>query len=736
MAMVIDLSSSPEPSTPVDKRTRSARCQGRPSRKPRTTVVTEVIELSDSEDDAPRERTSPVNRRPLIRNEDVLVASNVPGPSNGEAVAGVLRPELLGHAVSEPGPSQHPPLRQDPVVPLFYPADEDRERSPPMPAVATPPPHSFPEAAPLPLSPPASQSAPAVDPTDEYVASVLEIVPDVQPAHVLGLVEQFIKTHPAQVVELILHALFEDPSYPKIDKKGKRKRTEDEADGAVRGTPKPKIDYANKDREYNCGRHYFELSLGQLMLDFPRIPKPHIRTRLLDNKFYAVSYFALVEDLKQNPLPFKMKLTDSVVSGKGKAKHDPEFDKERQWVLLRNQEIAASNDATLMDEQEYEDTGDGIECGCCFSSYPFDHMIQCPETHLFCKTCMASYASNLLGEHNPNIVCMDQSGCKLAFPESELQRFLSPKLLDLYQRVKQQKEIEAAGLENLEECPFCEYKCVIDNEMEKLFHCENAECAAVTCRACKKPDHLPKSCKEVEEDKHLDAQHVVEEAMTRALMRNCPKCKKAFIKEMGCNKMTCPNCHTVSCYICRKIINGYDHFSNQPPSHKGPRDTLKCLLWDAVEQRSDEEVSAAAKRALEELKRERPDVDGKNIKVDLPKSPKKARAVPAPAPHAPMGADPFGGLNAYHQEIHLRGRVMAAPAYFNDAWRAHANAMEVQARGMQDAERALRELERRRQEIDAMVRGMRIPEPIAPAIPARPPPVPVHAHQLRRRRAR
>lgn len=116
-----------------------------------------------------------------------------------------------------------------------------------------------------------------------------------------------------------------------------------------------------------------------------------------------------------------------------------------------------------------------------------DQMIQCPEAHLFCKSCMTSYASNLLGEHNPNIVCMDQSGCKLPFPESELARFLSSKLLELYYRVKQRKEIEAAGLENLEECPFCEYKCVIENEMEKLFRCENAGCSAITCRLCKKP---------------------------------------------------------------------------------------------------------------------------------------------------------------------------------------------------------------------------------------------------------
>ena len=113
-------------------------------------------------------------------------------------------------------------------------------------------------------------------------------------------------------------------------------------------------------------------------------------------------------------------------------------------------------------------------------------MVQCPEAHLFCKECMKSYVSNLLGQHDPKICCMDQSGCKALFPESELCRFLDTKLLSLYYRVKQTKEIEAAGLEGLEECPFCEYKVVIDNPDEKLFRCENDDCGVVSCRACKK----------------------------------------------------------------------------------------------------------------------------------------------------------------------------------------------------------------------------------------------------------
>ena len=121
-------------------------------------------------------------------------------------------------------------------------------------------------------------------------------------------------------------------------------------------------------------------------------------------------------------------------------------------------------------------------------------MVQCPETHLFCRSCVCTYAENLLGSLDANIVCMDQSGCKAVFPESELRRIFPEKLLGLYDSIKQRKEIEAAGLENLEECPYCDYKVVIDNPEEKLFRCDNNECGAVTCRMCKKPVRTISMC--------------------------------------------------------------------------------------------------------------------------------------------------------------------------------------------------------------------------------------------------
>ncbi len=99
---------------------------------------------------------------------------------------------------------------------------------------------------------------------------------------------------------------------------------------------------------------------------------------------------------------------------------------------------------------------------------------------------MIQYAETLLGAQNHEIKCMDQSSCQELFPQSELERFLSGRLMDLYLRIKQRKEIAAAGLSGLEECPFCEFKVVIENEHEKLFRCQNEECLSVSCRQCKK----------------------------------------------------------------------------------------------------------------------------------------------------------------------------------------------------------------------------------------------------------
>lgn len=65
-------------------------------------------------------------------------------------------------------------------------------------------------------------------------------------------------------------------------------------------------------------------------------------------------------------------------------------------------------------------------------------------------------------------------------------------------------------------------------------------------RSCKMLNHVPFKCHEKETDK---ARLLLEEKMTEALVRKCFNCSRPFIKEEGCNKISC-SCGANMCYVC------------------------------------------------------------------------------------------------------------------------------------------------------------------------------------------
>ena len=73
---------------------------------------------------------------------------------------------------------------------------------------------------------------------------------------------------------------------------------------------------------------------------------------------------------------------------------------------------------------------------------------------------------------------------------------------------------------------------------------------------CIQSDHLPKTCEEYAADLKTDSIHTVEEAMTDALIKKCPRCRSSILKEYGCNKMTCSRCCTMFCFVCGEQVKG------------------------------------------------------------------------------------------------------------------------------------------------------------------------------------
>lgn len=269
-----------------------------------------------------------------------------------------------------------------------------------------------------------------------------------------------------------------------------------------------------------------------------------------------------------------------------------------------------------MNEQEARDTGNMMDCGCCFTEQPINRMTHCngDEPHFFCLDCAKRNVEVDIGQSRCRPKCMDVSGCSGGFDRVQLLHFLELKTFEALERMQQQEDIRLAGLDDLEECPFCDFKAICPPvDVDREFRCGNPECTKVSCRLCRRETHIPQSCEEFAKENKLTVRHAVEEAMTQALVRSCNKCKTPFIKEFGCNKMSCSKCGTKQCYVCSKTVADYQHFDSVPHG-AGPGG---CPLYDNTEQRHDEDVRKAEAAAVAELQKEHPEISVDDLKIKV-----------------------------------------------------------------------------------------------------------------------
>jgi TRIAD3 protein (E3 ubiquitin-protein ligase RNF216) len=131
------------------------------------------------------------------------------------------------------------------------------------------------------------------------------------------------------------------------------------------------------------------------------------------------------------------------------------------------------------------------------------------------------------------------------------------------------------------------------------------DCRFESCRKCGKEPHIPLRCEEVVQKKRQDEGRLkVEEAISAAKIRTCPKCKVCFIKSDGCNKMTC-SCGVWMCYICSKIIpksTGYGHFCQT--AHCDHSSCNKCRLYSNAEEDDEMAMKEAGVDAAESFREE------------------------------------------------------------------------------------------------------------------------------------
>ncbi|XP_059177812.1 E3 ubiquitin-protein ligase RNF216-like [Physella acuta] len=244
-----------------------------------------------------------------------------------------------------------------------------------------------------------------------------------------------------------------------------------------------------------------------------------------------------------------------------------------------------------------------IECVCCFGYCEFETMAQCMEGHLVCVDCLNSYAKEMVfgtGQAKLNCLSFD---CLAIYPESELNRCLAPMTRWRLEERSLEENLTTANLNNLVRCPQCHFAAILSPPI-KVFKCLRDDCQMVICRDCGVDwrEHKGLTCAQVERKDETALRKEYEEKMTKAKVRNCISCKAEFMKDTGCNKMTC-RCGTTMCYICRKPIIDYDHFCRHPRDPGHPcAECNACSLWTNPEEDDERAVAEIRKEANERRK--------------------------------------------------------------------------------------------------------------------------------------
>ena len=130
------------------------------------------------------------------------------------------------------------------------------------------------------------------------------------------------------------------------------------------------------------------------------------------------------------------------------------------------------------------------------------------------------------------------------------------------------------------------------------FSCQNPRCGRVSCLSCSKAWADVHIC---HESSLVALRTQVEQAMSMAIKRVCPRCNTSFVKNSGCNKLTCP-CGYKMCYVCRADLSdeGYRHFCDHFRPDGDPRpckDCNRCNLWES------EDTDQVLREAQEEAER-------------------------------------------------------------------------------------------------------------------------------------
>ena len=218
------------------------------------------------------------------------------------------------------------------------------------------------------------------------------------------------------------------------------------------------------------------------------------------------------------------------------------------------------------------------KCKVCLEDFNNKDLVKCSNTslehqHFICNECFGGYINSQLINDIGNNECMFNGAekCDGIYNDN-----IIDKVIDTPEtKVKWNDMINITNIfklsnicDNYQICPLCrKWGCIFDitnadninNDTKLTINCE--QCKLSWCNTCKREAHGDDSCYKLKfkDDENEEKQFEIIDKMLVDIISNivtkkCSTCGCAYIKEEGCNLMTCHKCHGMTCYLCNSKI--------------------------------------------------------------------------------------------------------------------------------------------------------------------------------------
>ena len=165
---------------------------------------------------------------------------------------------------------------------------------------------------------------------------------------------------------------------------------------------------------------------------------------------------------------------------------------------------------------------------------------------------MFEYLKVVISEGKVNeIKCMDY-GCTKTLSDEFIILHISNDNNLVNKYIKFKKKLDIYYDEDKVACPYPDCDSFLQkSEESKDVKCKNGH---EYCFDCLNPPHFFFPC-------YLNSPVPIKNNDKALPFKRCPRCKIYIQKLKGCNRMECPNCHYVWCWLCLKMCN-YNHYKS------------------------------------------------------------------------------------------------------------------------------------------------------------------------------